>query len=420
MSSYQLKIYHIENKVTKEIRKFTADSDIATNYEYLSAKIRTTFPDLVNKNIELFWIDNEGDLLTISSNEELMCAWNSLESLNGILKIYTKEKEKVHKSSSNKQQQQQQEHQGVICDGCDSKVRGIRYKCTRCYDFDLCSTCEEKNSHPSDHELLCIKTPKIPNGRAFYPGFSRRCHQQRFPWRGTRMFYRVPVFDAFYWDKTQGGQCKKEGENQEQRPNTEHPCSSFSNVDENLIEETIGTLASCFGLDPEVAKCYFATFCDEMKAAHSEDENKDKEESSKDQKTNEEQGEQTEEKKNDVEEQDQQMESELESSEEPNYFTGENKEEVTEDEKEEGSKNEENNKSTSASSKPSNENNDFQQEMENMVRHFSEQFGLQSETQQNIQGGLNSLLQGMFNFQQSKSAQVIMLFFNKTESTKSI
>jgi len=56
MSSYQLKIYHIENKVTKEIRKFTADSDIATNYEYLSAKIRTTFPDLVNKNIELFWI----------------------------------------------------------------------------------------------------------------------------------------------------------------------------------------------------------------------------------------------------------------------------------------------------------------------------------------------------------------------------
>jgi len=323
--SYQLKVYHIENKVTKEIRKFTVDSDVAANYEHLSAKIRSIFPNLLNKDIEVFWIDNEGDLLTISSNEELVCAWDSLKSLNGSLKFYAKEKEKVQKPK---------------------KQQGEDYYFSR----------------------------------AFYPGFSRRCHQQRFPWREPQMFYRIPAFSSFFCNETKEEQSKKEGENQSN--------AGFPNVDENSIKETVGTLASCFGLDPEVAKCYFVTFCDDMKEAHStkdETEHQEKNSSNDEEETNEnEEGKQNQEK--DDEESDEKSEEE----------------EASENQKE----NEKDEKPTSASnSKPKEGNHEFQQELNNMVQHFSEQFGLPSDTQQNIQGGLNSLLQGMFNFQQPQSEQ---------------
>jgi len=46
-------------------------------------------------------------------------------------------------------------HRGVECDGCKvSPIRGIRYKCTVCKNFDLCSTCEAAKIHDSNHPLL--------------------------------------------------------------------------------------------------------------------------------------------------------------------------------------------------------------------------------------------------------------------------
>jgi len=59
------------------------------------------------------------------------------------------------------QPQQQSEaegvHRGVLCDGCGvTPIRGIRYKCAVCPDYDLCAGCEGKNVHP-DHALLKIR-----------------------------------------------------------------------------------------------------------------------------------------------------------------------------------------------------------------------------------------------------------------------
>ena len=41
-------------------------------------------------------------------------------------------------------------HPGVWCDGCDLPIRGPRYKCTTCADFDYCFKCitSSKSSHP--------------------------------------------------------------------------------------------------------------------------------------------------------------------------------------------------------------------------------------------------------------------------------
>lgn len=53
-------------------------------------------------------------------------------------------------------------HSGVACDGCRQyPLQGIRYKCTVCPDYDLCSSCEAKGLHPPEHNLIKIKTPAV-------------------------------------------------------------------------------------------------------------------------------------------------------------------------------------------------------------------------------------------------------------------
>jgi uncharacterized protein affecting Mg2+/Co2+ transport len=51
-------------------------------------------------------------------------------------------------------------HHNIICDGCNATpIKGIRYKCTSCPDFDLCESCEAKGIHPADHIFLKAKRP---------------------------------------------------------------------------------------------------------------------------------------------------------------------------------------------------------------------------------------------------------------------
>ena len=48
-------------------------------------------------------------------------------------------------------------HARVTCDICEqSPIRGIRYKCTDCDDFDMCQDCEAKNEHPTNHIIMKI------------------------------------------------------------------------------------------------------------------------------------------------------------------------------------------------------------------------------------------------------------------------
>lgn len=46
---------------------------------------------------------------------------------------------------------------GVICDGCDmTPIRGIRFMCSVCANFDLCESCERVGIH-SHHPMLKVR-----------------------------------------------------------------------------------------------------------------------------------------------------------------------------------------------------------------------------------------------------------------------
>lgn len=49
-------------------------------------------------------------------------------------------------------------HEGISCDGCgENPIRGLRFKCSVCKNFDYCATCEERLNH--EHAFLKISQP---------------------------------------------------------------------------------------------------------------------------------------------------------------------------------------------------------------------------------------------------------------------
>jgi Ca2+-binding EF-hand superfamily protein len=66
-------------------------------------------------------------------------------------------------------------HRGITCNGCDEKpIRGIRWHCANCADYDLCSNCEATNSHLKTHIFYKIRVPApylgITKQEPLYPG----------------------------------------------------------------------------------------------------------------------------------------------------------------------------------------------------------------------------------------------------------
>jgi hypothetical protein len=79
-------------------------------------------------------------------------------------------------------------HHKVQCDMCGvTPIRGIRYKCAVCSDYDLCEKCEASGEHPVGHALLKMTRPMCGR-RSEKRGFSglreiigkRPCHGRRY------------------------------------------------------------------------------------------------------------------------------------------------------------------------------------------------------------------------------------------------
>lgn len=56
-------------------------------------------------------------------------------------------------------------HRGCQCNSCGMvPIRGVRYRCANCADFDLCETCESQGVHIKTHIFYKIRVPAPPFG----------------------------------------------------------------------------------------------------------------------------------------------------------------------------------------------------------------------------------------------------------------
>lgn len=68
-------------------------------------------------------------------------------------------------------------HRGVTCNSCNEQpIRGIRYRCANCVDYDLCEQCEALQIHARTHVFYKVRvpapylnSPRQPQA-VFYPG----------------------------------------------------------------------------------------------------------------------------------------------------------------------------------------------------------------------------------------------------------
>ncbi|XP_073505867.1 sequestosome-1 isoform X2 [Phyllobates terribilis] len=156
----------------KEIRRFTIplakgkSAPQSSGCELLTSKVTEVFPGLRGGSFQMFYRDEEGDLVAFSTDEELNMG---LEMINdGVFRLYIKEKrecKREHRAHCGPENPQNVVHPNVTCDGCEGPVVGNRYKCLTCPDYDLCSTCEGKGIH-KEHNMIMFPTPiPFPHGR---------------------------------------------------------------------------------------------------------------------------------------------------------------------------------------------------------------------------------------------------------------
>jgi len=158
------KVYLLDNKGgdgSSEVRRFVIDKDVSSSFPYLKEKLATVFPSLrPNVQFDVSWTDEDDDKVTIASDEELIIALTEMPGPVYKLNVTVREGKNPEHNMKEEEANNATVHPGVTCDGCDKDVRGYRYKCVVCDDYDLCSTCEAAGRHPG-HNMMRIASPEV-------------------------------------------------------------------------------------------------------------------------------------------------------------------------------------------------------------------------------------------------------------------
>jgi len=173
-----------------DIRRFPFQVPKATNdisvfrgiYTTLLEKVKQILRIEGNSDVQLTWKDEEGDFIVMNTDLEVKEALRQRSS-GDIFRIYPRlstvadlsQQEKASEVSEISteigveatdttakpaQEAGPPQHGHVTCDGCNEQgIRGIRFKCLICPDFDLCATCEGKHTH-DQHPMLRISSPQ--------------------------------------------------------------------------------------------------------------------------------------------------------------------------------------------------------------------------------------------------------------------
>uniref|UniRef100_T1DHZ7 Putative ia-2like protein n=1 Tax=Psorophora albipes TaxID=869069 RepID=T1DHZ7_9DIPT len=184
----------------KEKENFLLSTDrhmqLCHRFDNLKNEIVARYPELVQyEEIKFVYIDEEGDEITILNHADYYDYMESCAIPTQRRRIYVRgvnkiqpvvatapapaEESPMEQDAAPRQQEsapaaaaapavdespvdanQQPVHTNIICDVCDETIRGHRYKCLQCFNYDLCMRCEAKFRH-KDHMMVRIPKPEM-------------------------------------------------------------------------------------------------------------------------------------------------------------------------------------------------------------------------------------------------------------------
>jgi len=151
----------IKLSLNNEVRRLTIFESTLT-YQTLLETSHRLFPVLKNSSSEISfaWIDDEGDIIVLSSDEELSEAMRIMESQNkSSIRFEIILSDTDSRDSKEEIPGENAVHSHVTCDECGvHPIVGVRYKCAIRNDYDLCATCESKRAQP--HAMVKIYSPQ--------------------------------------------------------------------------------------------------------------------------------------------------------------------------------------------------------------------------------------------------------------------
>lgn len=116
----------------------------------LHGKVRFDFvSESIQQPVAFFcFLDADGDEITLTSDEELIIALTEMKDDLKVLYVGVKSQRPEIDDDETPRA-----IPSVICDGCETVITDLRYKCIQCPDFDLCVKCESQGLHP-EHIML--------------------------------------------------------------------------------------------------------------------------------------------------------------------------------------------------------------------------------------------------------------------------
>ena len=118
-----------------------------TSINFVGRKKENEMEEQINKILKLKMKELEDNL-----TEEL---YNNLKNEISKSKIQNKELNNIEEDNG-----QKIIHRGIICNKCGKKdIKGKRYKCAQCSNFNLCEKCENNYIHDMKHIMIRIITP---------------------------------------------------------------------------------------------------------------------------------------------------------------------------------------------------------------------------------------------------------------------
>jgi len=118
------------------------------------------------------WVPSRQEFLTFCQNIE----WRWV-AMTGTIALFSAAIIRRAMMQEKNQKQSQTVHRGVVCSNCEDVIRGTRYLCANCADYDICEKCEQLDIHYKTHVFLKIKIPipplALPPGAlipVLYPG----------------------------------------------------------------------------------------------------------------------------------------------------------------------------------------------------------------------------------------------------------